>query len=170
MNHNQVKFLINEFLTWSIFGALGRLKTYSDIATDKEKNSFRDSLKKRLAEVAREYTSPVTETKHLSNISNLADEMTSNFSGCLRNKRFRIGIAQKALNLYLKYLWCFSIIPLPPHCPFDSKVLGHLPECADLDWTSIDIISDYMRLVTAARRQANGRPLSEWELEIWNST
>jgi hypothetical protein len=49
----------------------------------------------------------------------------------------RIGLAQKALNLYLKYLWCLGEIHEPPHCPLDSIVLGQVPGCKDVRWTLI---------------------------------
>lgn len=42
---------------------------------------------------------------------------------------FRIGSAQKALNLYRKYLWCLGYIPFPPHCPFDATIIDQLPVC-----------------------------------------
>lgn len=109
----------------------------------------------------------VTEEKHLANILELTDTLTSKFSYCLKNGRFRIGIAQKALNLYLKYLWCVGLIPLPPHCPFDSIIIGHLSECRDLNWTAIDTIEDYTNLVNAARRKTDTKQIAEWELGIW---
>lgn len=168
MNCHCDKFLKNEFLAWSIFGALGRSNTYSGSASERDKKCFHDTLRKKLSEMVKEYDNPVPEEKHLSNIRELADEMTRSFPQCLRNKRFRIGIAQKSLNLYLKYLWRSGAIPMPPHCPFDNRIIKELPECAGLKWTSIDKIEDYNRLVEAAKKEANGKPLSEWELEIWN--
>lgn len=109
----------------------------------------------------------MSEEEHLSNIKKIADDLTVNFSHCLQNRRFRIGIAQKALNLYLKYLWCVGLIPIPPHCPFDSIIIGHLPECKHLNWTAIDSIDDYQKLVNAARKKIDDKPIAEWELEIW---
>ena len=116
------------------------------------------------------YQSPVTEEEHLSNLIRLADDFTSKFPHFLKNKRFRIGIAQKALNLYLKYLWCADLISQPPHCPFDSIVINRLPNCSDLRWTSIDTIEDYQRLVQNARRVADGKSIAEWELEVWTDS
>lgn len=161
------RFLKNEFLTMSVLGALGRSNTYSKSASEKDKSSFRNALRKKLEEIGEMYVSAISEETHCSNIKKIADDLTSNFSHCLENGRFRIGIVQKALNLYLKYLWCVNLIPMPPHCPFDSIVIGYLPECKDLSWTSIDTIDDYERLVKAAKRKADGEPIAEWELEIW---
>jgi hypothetical protein len=167
MKTQKEKFLRNEFLTMSIIGALGRSNTYSDSASPEDKNRFRIALRDKLDIISRRYESAVTEDEHLSRIKELSDNLTSQFSDCLRNAQFRIGIAQKALNLYLKYLWCVDLIETPPHCPFDSIVIDHLPECRDLNWTSIDSIADYERLVLAARKVADNSSLTEWEFGTW---
>ena len=47
----------------------------------------------------------------------------------LKDNVFRVGITQKAFNLYLKYLWCLGLRWIehePPHCPFDRIVIGKL--------------------------------------------
>ncbi|MFH1079442.1 MAG: hypothetical protein V1766_04130 [Pseudomonadota bacterium] len=170
MDTEKDTFLRNEFLTMSIFAALGRSNTYSKSASETSKSLFRNALREKLCEIAWRYNSPITEEWHLSNIAELSDNLTSKFSDCLRNGRFRIGIAQKALNLYLKYLWCAGLIPLPPHCPFDSIVIGHLSGCGDLNWTSIDSNEDYLRLVRAAENIAQSKTLSEWELKVWGES
>jgi hypothetical protein len=170
MNSDQENFLRNEFLTMSVIGALGRSRTYSKSASEKIKNKFLNTLRVKLDEISKKYELTVTEEDHLSNIKHLSDDLTSKFTHCLRNGRFRIGIAQKALNLYLKYLWCVGLITLPPHCPFDSIIISHLPDCYDFKWTSIDTLEDYHRLVGAARKKADGKPLPEWELKIWTDS
>lgn len=151
----------------SVLGALGRSKTYSESASDQDKDRFRIALRKNLSEIGNRYVSPVPEEEHLSNIKKFADDLTLNFSHCLENGRFRIGIAQKALNLYLKYLWCVDLIPMPPHCPFDSIIINRLPDCRALNWTVIDTIDEYKELVDAAIEETGGKAIAEWELEIW---
>ncbi len=151
----------------SVLGALGRSNTYSMSASEQDKSLFRIALREKLRVIGDKYISPIPEEEHLSNIKKIVDDLTSNFSHCLENGKFRIGIAQKALNLYLKYLWCVSLIPMPPHCPFDSIIIGHLPECKNLNWTSIDSINDYKKLVNTTRKKSDGKPIAEWELEIW---
>ncbi len=164
------RFLKNEFLTMAVFGALGRSKTYSASAGEEAKNRFRNALREKLDELSVLYKSAVTEEDHLSNIETLSNDLTSRFHHCLRNGRFRIGIAQKALNLYLKYLWCVDLISEPPHCPFDSIVICNLRDSADLKWTSIDTIEDYMMLVRSARKISKEKSLPVWELEIWSKS
>lgn len=168
MNNHFDKFLRGEFLTMSVLGALGRSNTYSESASESDKENLRNSLRNKLDELAADYASVVTEKDHISNIKELADDLSSKFSSCLKNGRFRIGIAQKALNLYLKYLWCAKYIPLPPHCPFDANVIRNLPGCTNVKWTLIDTIDEYTKLVGDAKNIAESKSLSEWELEIWN--
>lgn len=168
MSDHRNRFLRNEFLTLSLFGALQRSNTYQKNTPDKTRNDLRKALRKKLNELATRYEVLVTEEEHISNIDELARELSSGFSHCLKGGRFRIGIAQKALNLYLKYLWCIDVIPVPPHCPFDSIVIQHLPGCDDISWTNLDEVEAYKRLVAVAKQQAGGKSLSEWELEMWN--
>ncbi len=154
----------------SVNGALGRSNTYIESACEADKNRVRNALRKKLDDISRAYSSPVSDEAHLFNISELSSELSTRFSHCLKKGRFRIGISQKALNLYLKYLLCVNAISLPPHCPFDSIVISHLPDCGHLKWTSIDDIKDYQALVEAAQKKANGIPLPEWELSLWTSS
>jgi hypothetical protein len=46
----------------------------------------------------------VTKEDHIKNICMLANILTEKHYNILLNRRFRIGSAQKGLNLYLKYL------------------------------------------------------------------
>lgn len=170
MDAPKEKFLRDAFFSMMVKDALGRSKTYSESASDNDKKRFRNALRKTLNIMAEDYASQVREEKHLSNIKKLSDNLSSKFNHCLRNGRFRIGIAQKALNIFLKYLWCAGLITMPPHCPFDSIVINSLPGCEDFKWTSIDSIDEYKRLVKAAKQKANGKSLSEWELEIYSGT
>lgn len=170
MDKEKESFLKNEFLTMSVFGALGRSNTYSDSASENDKQDFRNGLREQLREIGSRYYLTVTEEKHLANIVELSDALTSKFSSCLKNGRFRIGIAQKALNLYLKYLWCANFIPAPPHCPFDSIIIGYLPECGNLNWTTIDNVDDYLKLVKAAKNVAKDRTIAEWEMRTWGKS
>jgi hypothetical protein len=82
------------------------------------------------------------------------------------------GVAQKALNLYLKYLWCWDPNFIPPHCPFDDKIikaLGALPVGVDTKWTTSNSVPSYRAWVAAARTIAGtNQSLAEWELEVWS--
>jgi hypothetical protein len=165
MKNHKDEFLRNEVLTFTAFRALERAETYLDSTPIETKVKLRDVLRKKLEKLGEGYSIPVPNETHLANIVDLSDELSAQFRGCLREGRFRIGIAQKALNLYLKYLWCLGQIPLPPHCPFDSRVISRLPACRGLNWIDIDDIKLYMQLVKVAKNTAGERSLAEWELE-----
>ena len=62
--------------------------------------------------------------------------LTNSFPDVLYEKKIPIGIAQKAVNLYLKYMWCFGWIPEPPHCRIDRTVLEAVDD--QDDWTKMD--------------------------------
>src|SRR5262249_10484866 len=70
-------------------------------------------------------------------------------------------------NLYLKYLWCFKRIGMPPHCPIDGVVLT----AAGIDgsWTASDSEDEYLSWIAVIRRQAEAKGLSlaEWEHRVW---
>lgn len=169
MDASKKDFLTNQFLEMSVVGALQRSRTYCPASDDDErKGRFRIALQQKLVAMADRYRSTVGDREHLENLTELADHLTSRFSQDLLKGRFRIGIAQKALNFYLKYLWCADLIPEPPHCPFDSTVIGRLPNPRGLNWTEFDTIEDYETLVEEARIVAAGATLARWELEVFN--
>lgn len=122
-------------------------------------------MRRQLETIANQYSGKVSEDKHIENIRRLSDELRKNFSDCLVNGRFRIGSAQKALNLHLKYLWRLGRISTPPHCPFDFFVINKLSLDSPISWTKLDDIEGYKELVEDAKRKANGVSLAEWEYE-----
>jgi hypothetical protein len=170
------EFIQREVIALSIQGAFQRAGVYSPEASNNKRST---ELGLRLASLLREfgdqYSRSVTGEQHKANIEKIADDLTEEIKGkgILYADRFRIGIAQKALNLYLKYLWCLGEAECPPHCPFDSRIIAKLPltpqERKDLAWTKLDSITGYQTLVDAAVRckPADCPSLSEWELELW---
>ena len=152
----------------AIMAALQRSKTYSHAARGSDRKKFRDALKQRLTKLSKKYRRRVTDSEHVANIEDLATKLSTECSQVLYEGRFRIGSAQKALNSYLKYLWCTDKIPTPPHCPFDGIVISKLPSCKRIKWTLLDDISEYKQIVSAARKEAGEKTLAQWELEEFN--
>lgn len=78
-------------------------------------------------------------------------------------------MAQKSLNLYLKYLWCLSEVPMPPHCTVDGIVLRAAGVHGS--WTKCDSIEEYKRwigeLKKHAKKHAGTDKLAEWEILVW---
>jgi hypothetical protein len=170
-NKDKNAFLINEFLTMSIMAALGvRDKdnpVYRKNVDLKEKENLNNFLRNRLIEYSKQYKKRISEKQHICNIEQLAKEITVKNKNILHKKEFRIGIAQKLLNLYLKYLWTANKIPAPPHCPFDDNIISKM-NIFNIKWTSLDNIKEYKILVEKAKKCSGKKSLAEWELEIWN--
>jgi hypothetical protein len=165
----RASFLRNEFAIASISAAFQHSRIYRSSATAQQREEFRRELRRKLHALARRYAMPVTDAQHEARIARLSEVLSDR--PCLQSKRFRIGSAQKALNLYLTYLWCLGEIPEPPHCPFDAGIIKALRLKPTIKWTALDDIDAYHRIVVAARSVArrDGVSLPVWELTQFNN-
>jgi hypothetical protein len=171
MNEEQWRFMESQVLVLSIMAAFQRprpLPIYSRAATAESRRNVQEAVKRELRRFDTQYVQRPSEEQHLGNIEQLASVISRDHTAALTNGTFRIGIAQKALNLYLKYLWCLGRIEEPLHCPVDAITLRGIREVADIRWTQITTIEDYMRCITAFRNHANSQSLACWELRRWN--
>ncbi|HWG18887.1 MAG TPA: hypothetical protein VG225_00055 [Terracidiphilus sp.] len=165
------KFLRGVFISNSIRDAIttrtGR-HVYAGPPTPKQSADLWYSVEAGLDRMAKAYVLAVQDEQHIENIGTLQSGLTENCGSFLYEGIITFGVAQKALNTYLKYLWCDCLIPAPPHCPFDSRILGllKLPQNCEWRWTR-GSIEDYRQWVDAAKKIANTRPLCEWELGEW---
>ena len=174
------QFLHDELFSLTLMATVQRGKIYGKNTSKIDRKAFQQDLQRRLEEIAAEYTTTKTGEEHEKNISLLATKLTNAHSAVLRDNRFRIGSAQKALNLFLKYLWCLGEIRQPPHCPFDARIINRfkrkLPTDVPRNWTELVHIDHYKKYVEAALAGVNLDPLkknlslAEWELEIYNKT
>ena len=169
MAQNCWKFMHEISLANCVSAAVQRgASIYRGSATGDQKAQFRSSLKRKLKALGTSYrTRTVSEAKHLRSICNLARQLSKRYARVLAPEGLVIGRAQKALNLYLKYLWCLGKLPEPPHCPFDRKVIDHLGLRSPVAWTKIRTKAEYVGLVACARRVAKRESLAQWELRIW---
>ena len=83
---------------------------------------------------------------------------------------YKIGVAQKLLNLQLKYLWCLGLAAEPPHCPIDRVVIGKSSLRNQVAWTQITDIDEYRRVILALKALADqvGQSLASWELHTYD--
>ena len=148
--------------------------------SEKRRNKFHDSLRDQLKCKLEEYKEGrVQDDQHIANIEALSSTLSKRHHEILFRGKFRIGIAQKALNLYLKYGWARGIIEEPPHCPIDLTVLEKIEKCPSdaqckicrKTWTEIDTIEEYLHFIDKARIEADARrqTLACWELKIWQT-
>jgi hypothetical protein len=175
VKNKKLKFLCDQSMVNSINGAFQHAGVYLNglSEADPNKKKVRELLLNIILNFTEQYRNDVTDSQHCSNIEELANTMSSEFKdkGVLRNDRFRVGISQKALNLYLKYLWCLDEIPTPPHCPIDRRIIEKLgiqyQQRGQYDWTKLDCIQKYGELIFLCKKKAEGIPIAEWELKIW---
>ena len=122
------KFLKNEIGTLAILGGFGRANIYKKGVGEEDKSDFRKFIRERFVKYGEQYLgNKSSEDEHFLNVKKFAKEVSTAYGRLLRGNRFRIGVAQKVLNLYLKYLWVIWNIKIF-HCPFDSRIIGKLGE------------------------------------------
>jgi len=170
MDACQEQFLKDELFSLTLMATVQRAHVYSAQCGEKQRKKFQARLRSELEKTSEAYADHVTEEAHIRSIVDLSNRLTSAHANALNNKRFRIGTAQKTLNLYLKYLWCLGKIPPPPHCPFDFQIIKKLRHhYTGPSWTILDCEQDYRELVEAAKVEAGGSSLAVWELQTYNN-
>jgi len=109
----------------------------------------------------------VSEAEHITFIAEVAEGLSSQLAQYLHNGRFRVGVAQKLVNVHLKYLWTADFCPEPPHCPID----GIIRDAAGINyfWTRSDSIEEYKNAIVNLKEfsKAKGKTLAQWELETF---
>jgi len=109
----------------------------------------------------------IKETDHVAFIAEVADKLSNKLARYLHNGRFRVGVAQKLVNVHLKYLWTAGFCPEPPHCPID----GIIKDAAGITylWTRSDSIEEYQKAIAELRAisEAKGLTLAQWELQTF---
>lgn len=145
----------------------------TDYKFGKRKRKMRDDIERILWKYTEnQYFTNFNEQKYFNAIVLLSKTITDKYCDILHGQKFRIGVAQKLLNLFLKYLWTLNILGREPfHCPFDAiikkKLIAFDSDNATLkDWTELDSLEDYKKYVIAVKEAADNKGLSvaKWEL------
>ena len=155
------KFINNEIWILTFGGAFQRANIYKSDASDKEKGYFKTKTRGFIEDVilSNYKTGTVSDELHIENIKRIS-EYTANFSDVFVNGKINFGIAQKMLNLYLKYQWSLGNIPAPPHFPVDRIIQGELNKAARqagttvvelLPWTQFENDGHYVKVIDGAR-------------------
>ena len=137
----------------------------------KMKNDIRKFLYDYYAELGR---NPISEEDHKKRLRSLAMTLTRRYKHMLYEKRYRLGVAQLAVNMFLKLLWSAGLIDEPHHCPFDNKVKRKITRFAENGWleywNEFTTMRDYEEYVWAARTAASKEELSiaEWDMKYFN--
>lgn len=182
MNSNErTIFLVREFMYFSIqAGFATRNEEYPiyDQLSDKFELNQARMLKNDIKEFLESYfselsNSNVSEEEHKKRIRSLTNKITKKYGAMLHDGKFRLGVAQKIINLFLKYLWAAGYINEPHHCPFDNKVKLKIKKYAKdkwlEDWTEMTTMkeyNDYVSAVTAAAKKES-ISIALWEVKNW---
>jgi hypothetical protein len=162
-------FLLYELGLLSLKAALstraGGAPIYAMTCKEHQRGAVKDGFRGVLAQIEVAYSAePVAEQQHVEFIAQTAERFSRAHAGSLHRGRLRFGVAQKLINLHLKYLWVAGVVPAePPHCPLD----GIVRDLAGLqyDWTTSDSRDEYVEAIAQLREVARPRSLSVWELE-----
>lgn len=170
--NSKEQFIENEILASVVRAAFSRIRDgiYSPTATLDDRNQFIYETKKYLSKIRENYTNKkgVTFERHVKEISELRDNLSKKGNGILREERITFGIAQKLLNLYLKYLWCLGIIGESPHCPIDATILSEI-DMHKPRWPRINE-NEYVERMKIIQQisQKDGLKIAQWELNLFN--
>ena len=168
----KIDFVTGELwiLAWNASVQRSGLYRENDGHTPENKNRFRQSITKFLSsEVIPLYKNRIAEEEHYKNIEALIDYAESIKGTLLGDDGYKYGVAQKLLNLALKYYWCLGRIDEPPHCPVDRIVIGKTKFKSSINWTRITRKSEYEGVIEDVKRLARNKGLSVpmWELTIY---
>jgi hypothetical protein len=103
------------FFSLTLMATVQRAHVYVPDADADAKWKLQKALRSRLEKLEAFYCETISEEDHIRNVVALSEGLSTDHADVLAGRRFRIGTAQKALNLYLKYLWCIGKVPAPPH-------------------------------------------------------
>ena len=132
---------------------------------DEKRKEFRNSVIDWITEeLLKQYSSEIDSGKHEENLEKLMQKGSEFGKDILKNGKYPLGVAQKLLNLQLKYLWCCNITAKPPHCPVDRIIMEKLCPKDRRPWTKIEELSAYKNIISKLKEIADDQSLADWEL------
>lgn len=156
-------FILDEIWTMAWAASVQRANLY--VQGSKQTQTFRLKIKGFVVDhLLPHYETACSEPQHYTNIAGLMDFGSRAVPEILRDGNYRYGVAQKLLNLALKYYWCLGYIPAPPHCPVDRIVIEKTALRGRVNWTEIQNETQYREVIEAIRRIAGDDGLAKWEL------
>jgi len=167
----KTEFIQKEIWMLTYNASFQRANIYNGNAGEKEKKNLRTKLRLEIEnEILSDYNNEVSDEKHLENIKKIK-RSSGDFSEILNNGSFSFGVAQKMLNLYLKYQWCLGRIKsIPPHFPVDRQIQEALKIPNIISWTTEMNENDYMNVINIARtrlKEYDKKNIAELELYLF---
>lgn len=172
------KFILQQCLINSIKAAvtLRAEDFYKKNVQESEKSKLRKDFAEAIIKAAQKIiSSKANQTKTLIKAINGIKKTLKTHKKILAEGQPSFGVAQKALNLFLKYLWCLDIpnISQPPlHCPVDSQVLDEIKDeyrKEQKPWFHFSQ-KDYEIAIGKIQNKIKPESCAEWELRKWDSS
>ena len=167
--NNKTAYILRELWISAWNASVQHSAIYKEGAWKHERDSIETFRTKVIdfikANLIPQYQETISEERHLQNIRNLIDYANKADTGVLGRNGYKYGIAQKLLNLSLKYYWCLGETEEPPHCPVD-KIIIDQTIYRGRNWTQIVTEKEYLEIIEAIRILAEKEncSISEWEL------
>lgn len=169
INKVKFEFLSDELWVLSWGASVQRALKYNKGVATKDRAKFKQNIINYCSEhILPMYKQEVTEVQHKNNIEKICHYANELDNSSILAQNYNIGIAQKLLNMQLKYLWVSDNIKRPPHCPVDRIILGKTNLKNKLNWTQIETLETYQKAIDAISAVAKNQHIAEWELHIFN--
>ena len=180
--HNKNKrFLINEFIFFSVNAGF-QTRNEDFPIYDIENRNLHDVrfLKRDIYEflwnefVNNQSNRMYDEKEHIKKIVQLKKTLESKYSKVLFQEKFRVGVSQKVINLFFKYLWSAGLMNEPVHCPIDNIVkqrVENIFKNAELQyWTEFDDLESYKKYIFYLKKiaESENKSIAKWEMNFWN--
>jgi hypothetical protein len=167
---NKQHFLRYTYAVESISAAMKtrnpKFPVYERECTENKKAGFKTMLLKHVLGLWID-KNVLDENTMLTEIERLK-KICEQYKHILYNEKMRIGICQKMICLYAKFLWVSGQLTSPPPLiPYDGVVKGLLKDSSLPDWTVLDDMVEYKKIIAAIQNVSGGQP-AEWELQEWN--
>lgn len=169
----QLNYLVSELgiLAWGASVQRAHIYKNGIDPAPKPVGEFRQHATRFLSsELLPQYKYLVDESQHYRNIERLIKFATEKGQTVLGPQGYKYGVAQKLLNLTLKYHWCLGLAEEPPHCPVDRTVINKTRFKGKINWTEINDRTKYKTIIEDVRRLAlaQGLSIAVWELTCFS--
>lgn len=166
------EFVVKEIwiLAWNASVQRANLYNKKSKVDNKTKSKFRASIISYVEdEIFQSYKDGCSENQHYKNIESLIAKANSLNLGILGPEGYKFGVAQKLLNLSLKYMWCLGHIAEPPHCPVDRIIINKTNLKGKVNWTDIKDRNAYEAVIDEIKKLSSAKSItpSRWELLIY---
>jgi hypothetical protein len=167
------EFIQQMYLRNAINAALQRANVYSDDVTGEQKTAFKRDCSQHLADLGRRYFAWEHDLESFcAEVQRFSATLSQDHADTLVGHHLRIGIAQKMVSLYLKYLWLAGDCSKKPAAAvLDRGILEASGFHPPPNWTEMDDFRQYQDIQAAIQQRAEEEGFGSaavWEAERWN--